>query len=135
MAINPDSSHKKEVFDFILWCTSKDFVDLTLEYKPDGSVTPPAARKSTYEKPVIAALPYAEATLAAVAAVDFTNPAVDPVPYYGLQYAAIVEFQDAATQMTQWVLDYVVGNISLDEAISKTQSLFEEVAVDGGYKQ
>ena len=135
MAINPDSPHKDEVFDFILWCTSKDFIDLTLEYQPDGSVTPPASRKYTYEQPVIAALPYAEATLAAVDAVDFTKPAVDPVPYYGLQYCAIVEFQDAGTQMTQWVLDYVAGNISLDEAIANTQSLFEEVAVDGGYKQ
>ncbi|MDO4547607.1 MAG: extracellular solute-binding protein [Clostridia bacterium] len=134
MAINPDSTHKQEVFDFILWCTSKDFIDLSLEYQPDGSVTPPASRYSTYEKPVIAALPYAAATLAAVDAVDFTDPCVDPVPYYGLQYMAIVEFQEGATQMTQWVLDYVTDGITLDEAIGNTQALFTEIAEDGGYK-
>jgi sorbitol/mannitol transport system substrate-binding protein len=122
------------VFEFILWCTSKDFIDLSLDYAPDGSATPPASRYSTYEKPVIAALPYAEATLNALAPLDFTKPAVNPVPYVGLQYMAIVEFQEAATQMTQWVLDYVTDGITLDEAISNTQSLFEEIAEEGGYK-
>ncbi|MDI9504648.1 MAG: extracellular solute-binding protein [Clostridiales bacterium] len=135
MAINPDSQHKDEVFKFILWCTSKDFIDLTLEYKPDGSVTPPASRYSTYEKEVIKALPYAEATLAALAPLDFTRPAVNPTPYVGLQYMAIVEFQEGATQMTQWVLDYLTDGITLDEAIANTQALFEEIAEEGGYKE
>ncbi len=134
MAINPQTEHKAEVFDFILWCTSKDFIDLSLTYMPDGSVTPPASRYSTYEKDVIKALPYAQATLNALAPLDFTKPAVNPVPYVGLQYMAIVEFQEAATQMTQWVLEYLTGGIELDEAISRTQGLFEQVAVEGGYK-
>lgn len=134
MAINPDTPHKEQVFDFMLWCTSKDFVDLTLEYAPDGSVTPPAARYSTYEKDVIAALPYAEATMKALAPLDFTKPAVNPTPYVGLQYMAIVEFQEAGTQMTQWVIDYLSGGISLDQAIANTQGLFEQVAIEGGYR-
>lgn len=134
MAINPESPHKDEVFKFILWSTSKDFIDLSLEFAPDGSVPPPASRYSTYEKPVIAALPYAQATLNALAPLDFTKPAVNPVPYVGLQYMAIVEFQEAATQMTQWVLDYVTDGITLDQAIANSQALFEEIAEDGGYK-
>lgn len=134
MAINPESNHKDEVFKFLLWCTSKDFIDLSLEYAPDGSVTPPASRYYTYEQPVIAALPYAEATLNALAPLDFTKPAVNPVPYVGLQYMAIVEFQEAGTQMTQWVLDYATDGITLDEAIANTQALFEEIAEEGGYK-
>lgn len=131
MAINPDSEHKNEVFDFLLWCTSKDFIDLTLQYQPDGSVTPPASRKSTYEKPAIAALPYAEMTLKSVDAVDFTNPCVEPVPYVGAQYMAIVEFQEAGNQMTQWVLDYVTGGIDLETAIANTQALFTEISEEG----
>ena len=48
---------------------------------------------------------------------------------------AIVEFQEGATQMTQWVLDYLTDGITLDEAIANTQALFEEIAEDGGYKE
>lgn len=130
MGINPESTHKDEVFQFLLWCTSKDYSALTLEHAPDGSITPPAARHSTYEYDVIKALPYAEATVAAVDAVDFTDPCVDPVPYVGAQYMAIVEFQELGNQMTEWVIEYLSDNITLDEAIAKTQTLFEEIGED-----
>jgi sorbitol/mannitol transport system substrate-binding protein len=37
--------------------------------------------------------------------------------------------------MTQYLADYVVDKISLDEAIKKTNDLFNQVAKDGGYKK
>ncbi len=55
--------------------------------------------------------------------------------YVGLQYIAIPEFADAGTKMTQWLADYVVDKISLDEAIKKTNDLFNQVAIDGGYRK
>ena len=36
--------------------------------------------------------------------------------------------------MTEYLADYVVDKISLDEAIEKTQAVFEQVAIDGNYR-
>ena len=37
--------------------------------------------------------------------------------------------------MTEYLADYVVDKISLDEAIKKTQDLFNQVAIDGDYQK
>ncbi len=136
MGLNPNSSKAKKdaAFDFMLWATSKDYVKMTVEMDPTGASTPPASRSSTYELPVYAAAPYADMTLKSLEGMDFTKPTVDPVPYVGLQYIAIPEFADAGTKMTEYLADYVVDKISLDEAIRKTQAVFEQVAIDGSYK-
>ena len=136
MGINPksDDSKKQAVFDYMLWATSKDYIKMTVDTDPTGSSTPPANRSSTYKLAAYKNAPYAAATLKALESMDFTHPTLQPVPYVGLQYIAIPEFADAGTQMTQWLADYVVDKISLDEAIKKTNDLFNQVAVDGGYR-
>ena len=136
MGMNPNSSDAKKeaLFDFMLWATSKEFIELTLAQDPTGASTPPANRSSTYLNPAYADVPYAEMTLRTLEAMDFTKPTVDPVPYVGLQYIAIPEFADAGTKMTEWLAAYVVDQMSLDEAIRRTQDLFNQVAVDGGYR-
>ncbi len=136
MGINPKTTPEKKqaVFDFMLWATSKDFIQMTIELDPTGASTPPASRASTYQLLVYAKTPYAEATLKTLESTDFTKPTLEPVPYVGLQYIAIPEFADAGTKMTEYLADYVVDKITLDEAISKTQQVFEQVAEDGGYK-
>jgi len=136
MGINPNSSKAKKeaVFDFMLWASSKDYIKMTTEIDPSGASTPPASRSSTYELPVYAKAPYAEMTLKTLEGMDFTNPTLEPVPYVGLQYIAIPEFANAGTKMTEYLADYVVDKITLDEAIQRTQEVFEQVAIDGEYK-
>jgi sorbitol/mannitol transport system substrate-binding protein len=136
MGINPNSTQAKKdaLFNYMLWATSKEYIELTLREDPTGSSTPPANRSSTYLNPAYADVPYAEMTLRTLEAMDFTDPTVDPVPYVGLQYIAIPEFADAGTKMTEWLAAYVVDQMSLDEAIRRTQDLFNQVAIDGGYR-
>ena len=137
MGINPKSSvdKKQATFEFMLWATSKDFIKMTVDSDPTGSSTPPASRSSTYKLAAYKNAPYAAMTLKTLESTDFTHPTLDPVPYVGLQYIAIPEFADAGTQMTQYLADYVVDKITLDEAISKTNDLFNQVAKDGGYQK
>lgn len=135
MGINPKSDKKQEVFDFMLWATSKDFINLTLQKDPSGASTPQAARASLYTLPAYANVPYAAATLAALQSMDFNNPCVNQVPYHGLQYIAIPEFADMGDKMTQWLAEYVTDQITLDQAIANTQALFQQTAEDGGYKK
>ncbi len=134
MGINPKSEHKQEVFDFMLWATSKDFIKLTLEKDPSGAITPQASRSSTYKLPEYADVPYAPATLKALEGMDFNNPCLNPVPYTGLQYIAIPEFADAGDKMTQWLAEFVTDQITVEQALENTQKLFEEIAVEGEYK-
>ncbi|HOV39375.1 MAG TPA: sugar ABC transporter substrate-binding protein [Spirochaetales bacterium] len=137
MGINPKSSTEKKqaAFNFMLWATSKDYVKKTVELDPTGASTPPASRSSTYKLEVYAKAPYAAMTLKTLEGMDFTKPTLEPVPYVGLQYIAIPEFADAGTKMTEYLADYVVDKITLDEAIRKTQEVFEKVAIDGNYKK
>ena len=137
MGINPKSSASKKqaTFDYMLWASSKEYIKMTVDTDPTGASTPPANRSSTYKLAAYKSAPYAAMTLKALESMDFTHPTLDPVPYVGLQYIAIPEFADAGTQMTQWLADYVVDKISLDEAIKKTNDLFNQVAVDGGYRK
>jgi sorbitol/mannitol transport system substrate-binding protein len=136
MCLNPKAEQAKKdaAFKFMLWATSKDYVQLALNADPTGSSIPPAVRSSTYKMPFYASIPYVSTELAVLESMDFTKPCLDPVPYVGLQYIAIPEFADAGDKMTQNLADYVVDNITLDEAIRRTQEVFEAVAEDGGYK-
>ncbi|MDR2094119.1 MAG: sugar ABC transporter substrate-binding protein [Treponema sp.] len=137
MGLNPKTTQAKKdaAFKFMLWATSKDYVQLAYKYDPTGSAIPPAARSSTYKLPFYASVPYAAPTLKVLEGMDFTKPCYDPVPYVGLQYIAIPEFADAGDIMTRTLADYVVDNITLDQALQRTQQLFESVAKDGGYKK
>ncbi|HUZ18465.1 MAG TPA: sugar ABC transporter substrate-binding protein [Spirochaetia bacterium] len=137
MGINPKSSDakKKAAFDFILWATSKDYIQMSLALDPSGASTPPGSRSSTYTLPAYASVPYAAMTVKTLQSMDFTHPTLQPVPYVGLQYIAIPEFADAGTKMTQLLADYVVDKISLDQAIKQTNDLFNQVAKDGGYQE
>lgn len=136
MGINPKASQAKKdaAFDFMLWATSKDYIKMTTELDASGALTPPASRSSTYMLDAYKSAPYAEMTLKTLESTDFTKPTMEPVPYVGLQYIAIPEFADAGTKMTQYLADYVVDKITLDEAIKKTNDLFNQVAVDGDYR-
>jgi len=137
MGINPKSSveKKKAAFNFMLWSTSKDYIKMTTELDPSGASTPPASRASTYKLPAYKNAPYAAMTLKTLQSTDFTHPTLKPVPYVGLQYIAIPEFSDIGTKMTQYLADYVVDKISLDEAIKKTQDVFNQAAIDGSYQK
>jgi sorbitol/mannitol transport system substrate-binding protein len=135
--INPETTEAKKeaVFDFMLWATSKEYIELTLEEDPSGAITPPASRRSTYELDAYADVPYADKTLETLNMIDFQNPTVDPVPYQGLQYIAIPEFADVGTKMTEWLAAYLSGDMSLDQAIQRTHQAFDEAAVEGGYRE
>lgn len=137
MNINPNSSDEKKqaAFDFMVWACSKDYVDLSLKEDPSGASTPSGIRASTYELDAYKDLPYAEPTLEALSNLDFNHPCKDEVPYVGLQYIAIPEFQEAGDTMTEELAAYVTDEISLDEALAATQAAFEEAAEEGGYKE
>ncbi|QKV19166.1 ABC transporter substrate-binding protein [Oricola thermophila] len=117
---------------FIAWATSKDYLALVAENEGWANV-PPGTRTSLYENPEYAKVPFAKMTLESINAADPTNPAVDPVPYTGVQFVAIPEFQGIATAIGQQFSAALAGTVSADQALQSAQQLAEREMMKAGY--
>ena len=78
---------------FISWATSKHYTELVAS-KEGWANVPPGTRTSLYKNPdYLKAAPFAQMTLESINSADPTHPTVKPVPYVGVQFVAIPEFQ------------------------------------------
>ena len=118
---------------FISWATSKDYIELVAE-KEGWANVPPGARTSLYENPEYQAVPFAEKTLQSIEAADPSSPTVDEVPYVGIQYVAIPEWQGLGTAAGQEFSAMLAGQQSPEEALEKVQALMEEEMEAAGYR-
>jgi len=126
-AKDPDAA-----WEFVSWATSKEYIRLVGE-RLDWARVPPGSRLSTYDlqEYVSASSGSAEATLSALRSIDPNRATVDPVPYTGIQYVQIPEFQDLGTSVSQQFAAVLAGNQSVEEALETAQSEAEAVAEDG----
>jgi sorbitol/mannitol transport system substrate-binding protein len=130
----PTSSKKTEAAkSFLKWATSKDYVKLVGE--SEGWVSaPPGTRKSTYDNPEYqTAAPFAKIVYDAVTNADTTKPTKDPVPYTGIQYVAIPEFQGIGTQVGQQVAAALAGQSTPEQALQTAQRSTERTMRQAGY--
>ncbi len=129
------ASTKKEAAakKFLAWATSKDYVKLVGE--TEGWVSaPPGTRFSTYANPdYIKAAPFAETVLKAIETADPDHPTVNPVPYTGVQFVEIPEFQAIGTQVAQQIAAALAGNQTADQALEKAQAEVERAMKAAGY--
>ena len=98
----PAGTQKAEAAQkFVSWATSKDYLDLVAS-KEGWANVPPGTRTSLYNNPEYQkAAPFAKMTLDSINAADPTKPTVKPVPYIGVQFVAIPEFQGLGTTVGQ----------------------------------
>ena len=94
---------------------------------------PPGARTSLYENPEYQAVPFAKMTLDSILSADPKNPTVDPVPYVGIQFAAIPEFAGIATDVSQEFSAAYAGQQTVEEALAKAQQIAAEAMEAAGY--
>jgi ABC-type glycerol-3-phosphate transport system substrate-binding protein len=130
----PSSSKKVDAAkDFLKWSTSKDYVKLVGESEGWVAV-PPGTRKSTYDNPAYQeAAPFAAFTKAAILAADPANSTRDPVPYVGVQFVTIPEFQGLGTTVGQNVAAIIAGSSTVDEAMAKSQDAAVRTMTQAGY--
>lgn len=128
LAIPATSESPDEAWEFISWMTDKDYIEL-VGNEIGWSAVPPGSRLSTYEIPEYAeaAAAFAEPTLTALEAADPDNPTVEEVPYRGIQFVGIPEFQDLGTRVGQQMSAAIAGQITTDEAIEQSQRYAENV--------
>ena len=130
----PATSKKVEVAkSFLKWATSKEYV--TKVGETEGWVAvPPGTRKSTYELPEYQkAAPFAKMTLDSINSADPTHPTVKPVPYVGVQFVAIPEFQGIGTAVGQQFSAALAGQVTVDQALKSAQQLTTREMKKAGY--
>ncbi|MDQ3249368.1 MAG: sugar ABC transporter substrate-binding protein [Chloroflexota bacterium] len=133
LAIPKTSAYQAEALQFITWATSKDYIELVASKEGWASV-PPGTRTSTYERAeYLEAAPFANLVLQSIQNADPTDSTRDPVPYTGVQFVAIPEFQGIGTDVSQFIADALAGNITVKEALAQAQAATEAAMTDAGY--
>lgn len=129
LAIPSTSDSKDAAWDFVSWMTNKDYINLVGE-EIGWERVPPGSRLSTYEIPEYAevAQTYAEPTLSAMAGASQESSMANPVPYTGLQFVGIPEFQDLGTRVAQQISAAIAGQQTVQEALEQSQKYAETVA-------
>jgi sorbitol/mannitol transport system substrate-binding protein len=129
----PAGSQKTEAAQkFISWATSKGYLDLVAS-KEGWANVPPGTRTSLYMNPEYQKVPFAKMTLDSINAADPNNPTVKPVPYVGVQFVAIPEFQGLATTVGQIFSAALAGEKTADEALAEAQDAATREMTKAGY--
>ena len=98
---------------------------------------PSGVRKSTYDAAGYKdyAKGFAAITLDSIEKADPAKPTTQPVPYTGVQFIQIPEFQDLGTRVSQEFAAAIAGQQSTDDAIKKANDYANQVAKQGGYQK
>jgi sorbitol/mannitol transport system substrate-binding protein len=122
LAIPTSSQRTVLAKQFIKWATSREYIASV--GKRFGWVRiPPGSRKSTYEIPAyLAAAPFAPLVREAIVSADYTKPSVLPVPYVGIEYVGIPEYQAMGTEVGQEISAALAGRATVQQALELAQA-------------
>lgn len=130
----PASSKKVDAAkDFLKWGTSKEYFEMVGETKGWVAV-PSGTRQSVHEDPrYLEGAPFAATIKDAILSVDPADPTRDPVPYTGVQFVAIEEFQGIGNYVGQQVAAALTGQKSVDDALANSQKFATREMTKAGY--
>jgi len=133
LAIPASSTKVDTAKDFLKWATSKEYFETVGETKGWVAV-PSGTRKSVEEDPRrLEAAPFASTIVEAILSVDPADPTRDPVPYTGVQFVAIPEFQGIGNFVGQQVAAALAGQSTVEEALEKSQAFADREMRKAGY--
>ena len=95
---------------FVSWATSKHY-DQLVASKYGWAAVPPGTRTSLYNTPQYqsAAKAFAGITLASIDSTDPLHPTLNPVPYVGIQYVDIPQFESLGVTVGQQIAGAIAG--------------------------
>lgn len=134
LAIPASSAKQDAAKTFINWATNKDYLALVAS-KEGWANVPPGTRTSLYSNPEYASIPFAKMTIDSINSADPNAPTVKPVPYVGVQFVAIPEFQGIGTSVGQEFSAALAGQKTADEALAAAQALVTDEMTAAGYIQ
>jgi sorbitol/mannitol transport system substrate-binding protein len=133
LAIPKSSKQADSAKKFIAWATSKEYIEMVA--KDEGwASAPPGTRLSTYARPEYkAAAPFADFVLKAIETADPNHPTLKPVPYTGVQFVGIPEFQSFGTVVGQSISGALAGQMTVDQALAAGQATADRAVRQAGY--
>ncbi|KMM85321.1 sorbitol-binding protein /mannitol-binding protein [Pseudomonas taetrolens] len=132
LAIPTSSKAKDAARTFSTWATSTEYAALVAE-KDGVANVPPGTRASTYSDAYLKAAPFAKITLESLKVANPKDPSLKPVPYVGIQLVTIPEFQAVGTQVGKLFSAALIGQTSVDQALSAAQQTTEREMKRAGY--
>ena len=133
LAIPAGSQKSASAEKFISWATGKAYAELVAS-KEGWANVPPGTRTSLYENAEYQkAAPFAKMTIDSINAADPKNPTVKPVPYVGVQFVAIPEFQGLGTTVGQLFSAALAGQMSVDDALAQAPQVSVREMTRAGY--
>jgi len=133
LAIPASSKKVNSAKSFLKWATSKEYFTLVGETK--GWVAVPSGTRQSVEEDVrrLEAAPFANTIVDAILSVDPADPTRDPVPYTGVQFVAIPEFQGIGNFVGQQVAAALAGQKSVEDALAASQQFAVREMTKAGY--
>jgi sorbitol/mannitol transport system substrate-binding protein len=133
LAVPAGTKHAAEAQKFVLWATSKDYVNLVGKEKGWAAV-PTGTRKSTYANAdFLKAAKFAEAEKKAIDSANPTDSTLAKSPYVGVQFAAIPEFQAIGIAVGQQLSSALSGKATVEQALKAAQAAADREMRKAGY--
>lgn len=122
LAIPTSSKKSAEAKEFIRWATGREYI-ASVGRRFGWLRIPPGSRKSTYQIPeYLQAAPFALLVRDAIANAEYKHPSSLPVPYVGIQYMGIPEFQAIGTGVGQELNAALAGTATVSQALAESQA-------------
>jgi sorbitol/mannitol transport system substrate-binding protein len=123
LGIPQGTANSGAAWKFVSWATSKAY-DSLVASKYGWAAVPPGSRTSLYANPsyLAAAKAFAPITIQSIDGTDPDHPTVNPVPYVGVQYVDIPQFESLGVQVGQQIAGAIAGTESVSQALSTSQS-------------
>lgn len=133
LAIPSSSKKAAAAKTFVRWAAGPAYQGLVAR-RVGWLAVPPGTRKSLYTNPEYRkAARFADITLQAISESNPRSPTIRPVPYVGIQYAAIPEFQGIGTEVGQQFAAAVAGRVSPENALAEAQAATRRQMTAAGY--
>jgi len=117
------SRNKDAAFQFLTWATSSQYLTLAGNTFGWASV-PPGTRTSIYQNPDYQkAAPFAQVTLDSINTATPDHPTLNPVPYHGIQYVGIPQFESAGQQVSDLMSAIVAKKITISQALQQSDQI------------
>jgi sorbitol/mannitol transport system substrate-binding protein len=123
LGIPQGAANSGAAWKFVSWATSKQY-DSLVAAKYGWSAVPPGTRTSLYSDPQYqkAAGAFAPITLASINGTDPQHPTLNPVPYTGIQFVDIPQFESLGVTVGQQIAGAIAGTESVSQALQAGQS-------------